>query len=136
MNALRRWGFAWLMLTVAFALHVADEATTDFLSVYNPTVRAIRAKLPYLPLPTFTFGVWLTGLIVAVLIMFALSVFAFRGARWLRFVAYPYAVIMLLNGTQHLVGSVYMHRVMPGAISSPFLIAASLWLFIATPRYH
>jgi len=42
-------------LCVAFGLHVVDEALTDFLSVYNPIVRAVRARLPFLPLPTFTF---------------------------------------------------------------------------------
>jgi hypothetical protein len=55
------FGIAWLALCIAFAIHVADEALTDFLSVYNPAVRAIRARFPFLPLPTFTFRVWLTG---------------------------------------------------------------------------
>jgi hypothetical protein len=35
-------GLAWVMLCLVFAAHVVDEALTDFLSVYNPTVRAIR----------------------------------------------------------------------------------------------
>jgi hypothetical protein len=30
------FGRAWFVLTVAFALHVFDEATTGFLAVYNP----------------------------------------------------------------------------------------------------
>ena len=63
-NPARRFGFAWVAMAVVIALHVTDEATTDFLSVYNPAVRAIRARLPFLPLPTFTFGVWLAGLIL------------------------------------------------------------------------
>src|SRR5438552_10327882 len=40
------FGFAWAALCVAFAIHVTDEALTDFLSVYNPAVRAIRARFP------------------------------------------------------------------------------------------
>jgi hypothetical protein len=62
-------GIAWVLLCMAFAAHVVDEALTDFLSVYNPAVGAIRQKLPFLPLPTFTFGIWLTGLIIAVIIL-------------------------------------------------------------------
>jgi hypothetical protein len=38
------FGRAWLALTVAFALHVLDEATTGFPDVYNPTVTAMRAR--------------------------------------------------------------------------------------------
>ena len=45
-----RHGWAWVALTLALAVHVADEALTDFLSVYNPTVEAIRARYPWVPL--------------------------------------------------------------------------------------
>ena len=51
-------------LGLALSVHVADEALTDFLSVYNPAVEALRERLPWFPLPTFTFEGWLTGLIV------------------------------------------------------------------------
>lgn len=50
------WGWSWLALCAALAVHVADEALTDFLSVYNPIARAIRERVPFLPLPVFTFG--------------------------------------------------------------------------------
>jgi hypothetical protein len=38
------YGLPWFALTVAFALHVLDEATTGFLDIYNPTVLAVRAR--------------------------------------------------------------------------------------------
>ena len=59
----RRFGIAWLLFALAVALHVTDEATHDFLTTYNASVHAIRARLPFLPIPTFTFAVWLIGLI-------------------------------------------------------------------------
>jgi len=34
-SAARGFGRAWFALTVAFALHVLDEAVTGFLAVYN-----------------------------------------------------------------------------------------------------
>jgi hypothetical protein len=40
---------------------VTDEALTDFLSVYNPAVQAIRKRVPFIPLPIFKFRVWLAG---------------------------------------------------------------------------
>lgn len=129
--AVRRFGAAWLGLCAALALHVTDEALTGFLDVYNPAVQAIRQRLPFLPLPTFEFRAWLAGLIAAVLLLFALSVFAFRGARWMRWLAVPFGVLMLLNGLGHLTGSIYFRRVMPGAYSAPLLIAASIYLLVA-----
>jgi len=122
-------GWAWLALCAALALHVADEALTDFLSFYNPMVERIRERVPFFPMPTFTFEVWLTGLIVGILLLTALTPFAFRGARWMRPLAYVFAAIMFLNGCGHIFGSVYFARLLPGVYSSPFLLAASVYLF-------
>lgn len=121
-------------LTTALAVHVADEALTDFLSVYNPTVEAIRERVPWLPLPTFTFPVWLAGLILAVVILFILSRFAFRGAWGMVVFAYFYGVFMLGNGLLHFAGSYYLGRWMPGVYSAPLLLAASVWLLVCVTR--
>ncbi len=81
-NSLRRrhW-LAWIGLCGALAMHVADEALTDFLALYNPAVLAIRERQPWLPLPTFTFETWLALLIFAVVALVAASYFVWRG-RW------------------------------------------------------
>src|SRR5262245_56259557 len=42
--AVFRLGVAWVLLWTALAVHVTDEALTGFLSVYNPTVRALQAR--------------------------------------------------------------------------------------------
>ena len=126
---MRRFGYAWIFLIAAIALHVTDEALTDFLSVYNPAVRAIREWLPFLPLPTFTFCVWLTGLCVGILLLFCLSPLAFMGNRILTRLAYPLSILMFANGLGHIGGSLYMGRLMPGVYSSPFLLCTSAYLF-------
>jgi hypothetical protein len=130
----RSLGRAWLGLCFALAIHVADEALTDFLSVYNPTVIAIRQRVPWLPLPTFTFGVWLTGLIGAIVFLLVLSRFAFRGARWITWLSYPFGILMLLNGLNHIAGSFYFGRLMPGVYSSPLLLIASVYLLMTAHR--
>ncbi len=128
-----RFGVAWVALCLAYAIHVADEALTDFLSVYNPTVRALRARLPLVPLPTFSFGVWLGGLIVAVVVLGALAPFAFRAAAWTRPIAYAFGAIMFVNGLAHLAASLYRRKAMPGVYSAPLLLAAAAYLLAAIP---
>lgn len=131
-----QFGRAWLALTAALALHVIDEALTGFLSVYNPTVLAIRQSFPNFPMPVFDFRDWLTGLIALVVLLFLLSPFAFRGDRWMRYIAWPFALLMLLNAAGHTLGTILGHTVpsvtftrpMPGFYSSPLLAAASLFL--------
>lgn len=132
--AARRHGWAWLALCAALAAHVTDEALTDFLSVYNPTVRAIRQTLPFLPLPIFTFKVWLTALIVAVTLLVCLSPFAFRRARWMAPLSYAFGVLMLANGLGHFLGSIYLRRWMPGVYSSPLLLVFSVYLLISVRK--
>lgn len=124
----RRFGHAWVALCIALAAHVADEALTDFLSVYNPTVLTIRERYPWFPMPVFEFQAWLTGLIVGIVLLLALSPFAYRGARWLVPLAYVFGTIMLLNGLGHIAGSFYLGRLMPGVHSSPLLVLASIYL--------
>ncbi|MEW6128589.1 MAG: hypothetical protein AB1757_16235 [Acidobacteriota bacterium] len=124
-------GWAWLTLALALALHITDEALHDFLTGYNATVLAMREKIAFLPLPTFSFEVWLSGLIFAVLLLLLLSPFAFSRARWLTRLSYPLGILMLANGLQHLVGSLYFGKLLPGAYSSPLLIAASIYLLWA-----
>ncbi len=133
-DAARRFGHAWLALRIVLALHVSDEALTDFLSFYNPMVLRLRESLGFWPMPTFEFEPWLTGLIIAVLALLSLTPFAYRGARWMRFVAYPFGAIMLLNGLGHSLGSLYFGRLLPGVYTSPLLLITSIWLLRASSK--
>ncbi|MFZ0863481.1 MAG: hypothetical protein WCA27_05195 [Candidatus Sulfotelmatobacter sp.] len=137
-HAATSFGHAWFALTVAFALHVFDEATTGFLTVYNPTVTAMRARWEWFPMPTFEFREWLVGLILAVALCFALTPLASRGVRWMRPLAWLYAAIQFFNAMGHTIGTIRGHTVAsvtfprpaPGFYSSPFLFLGSVWLMV------
>jgi hypothetical protein len=40
------------VLVIALAVHVLDEALTNFLEFYNPLVLSMRARIPWFPMPT------------------------------------------------------------------------------------
>jgi hypothetical protein len=124
------FGLAWIAFALAVALHVADEASHDFLATYNPSALAIRRRLhiPFFP-PVFTFRVWLSGLIIGVCLLLLLSPLAFHGVRWIRIVALPLAILIGIgNGLGHIGGSLYYRRWMAGILSSPALLIAGTWL--------
>lgn len=124
-------GPPWLAVNAAFALHVLDEATSDFLAWYNPRALAIRQALGGLPFPpTFTFWPWLLGLIAAVLVLFALTPFAFRATPWLRSVALVVGIIQTGNGLLHLGAAALARRRVPGLWSAPLLLGSAAWLLI------
>ncbi|MCX6601177.1 MAG: HXXEE domain-containing protein [bacterium] len=125
----KRLGNAWLYLTAALILHVLDEAIHNFLDVYLETVFAISAKLPGLPLPIFTVSSWITMLVVLTAFLLLLAPFAYREQGPIRLYAKVFAVIMLLNGLVHLLGSVVFNRLLPGIYSSPLLLLFALLLF-------
>jgi hypothetical protein len=125
---------AWAWLVAALALHVVDEATTGFLAVYNPTVRALRESLGWFPMPEFTFDVWLGGLAVLVLVLAALTPIVDRESGVVRGFVVAFAALMILNGLGHTLGtiagrtvaSIQFERPMPGFWSSPLLIACGV----------
>ncbi len=129
----------WMVL----AVHVTDEALTGFLSVYNPTVLALRAKFGFWPMPTFQFREWLSGLIVGILLLAALSPFAFRNARWIRPIFYFVAIVTGgFNALGHTLGTILGHTVStvrfprpaPGFYSSPLLLIASIYALVQLRR--
>lgn len=134
---------AWLWLVVALALHVIDEASTGFLDVYNPTVRALRERLEWFPMPEFSFDVWLTGLAVLVLALALLTPLVDRGPGAVRAATMFFAGLMVLNGAAHITGTIVgrtvatvrFERPMPGSWSSPLLIGAAV-LFIVRARHR
>jgi hypothetical protein len=123
---------AWLALVCALGIHVLDEALTGFLEFYNPLVLRIRSQVSWFPMPTFMFGNWLTGLIVAVLVLALLTPVIRRGSLGARLASYAFGALMFLNGLGHLGGSLYFQRWLPGATSAPLLLIASVVLVRTT----
>lgn len=124
---------------LALAVHVTDEALTGFLSVYNPTVLALRARFGFWPMPTYDFRTWLTGLVLAILFLAALTPFAFRNAGWIRPLFYFCATVVgILNALGHTIGTVLGHTVStvrfprpaPGFYSSPLLLIAAIYALV------
>jgi hypothetical protein len=130
----RNWGIAWIALVLALALHVTDEALTGFLPLYNEIVGSIRESIPWFPFPTFTFAVWISGLVTLVFVLLAVSPLVFQGHAWLRPIAYFLAVLMIANAIAHATASLYWGIWAPGVYSSPVLLVAAAALLVATRR--
>lgn len=139
----RRLGIAWILIWTALALHVADEALNGFLYIYNPTVLALREKLGWWPMPTFTFEVWLAGLITGIGILVPLTPFAVRNARWLRPIFYFCAIVLCIaNACGHTlatifgqtVNTVHFSRPAPGFVSSPLLVFVGVYALVQLRR--
>jgi len=133
------FGNPWLLLCLAFAMHVWDEAAHDFLRYYNSTVLALYGHFSWFPRMDMQFRTWLTALLVANLVLLGLTPWAYRNARWLRPLAYVFAGIQLLNGTGHIlaairgrtVPSVQFEGPAPGVYTAPLLAALAAYLFRA-----
>lgn len=104
----------------------------DFLPLYNSLVHSLQVSYPWIPLPTFSFTVWITGLSIGVLTLLGLSPLVFAGSRFLRPVAYFLGILMLANAMGHIGASFYWGKLVPGVYSSPILLVAALALLITT----
>jgi len=115
---------AWLLLCAALAVHITDEASTRFLNLWNPEVTALG-----LGALRFTFPVWITLMVLAVIGLLILSYWVRRGTWWTPFAAYIFILLMLSNGVSHLLFSWREHAWMSGSHTSPLLIAGSIYLW-------
>jgi hypothetical protein len=130
-----KWRRAWLSLAVVLGLHVADEASHDFLSWYNPIAAWIQARLGGLPFPpVFSFRIWLIGLVAMVLLCVAITPLLQPDRRWMVNIATVWAVIHIGNGLVHIAGSLVAGRLTPGTWTAPLLLMAAPWLLIETWR--
>jgi hypothetical protein len=124
-----RFGIWWLAFGYTVALHVLDEAGHDFLAVYIPNALAIRQRLPFLPIPIFTFQSWVGSLLCGLTIWLALTPLAFRGYRWQRWLAVPVSVVAgIANALGHILSSIYLRRFMPGVFSAPLILFSGIML--------
>src|SRR5262249_31699236 len=107
------------------AVHVADGARQALVTIYSPTV--VIASM-------FASRTELVAVISLVIILLLLTPFAMRGSRWVRFLAYLLAAVMIVRGLGFVVmfgrvGSTsHFVPVMPGFYSSFLLLAASVFL--------
>jgi hypothetical protein len=124
---------AWLLLCGALAVHILDEGLNGFLEFYNPAVSALREWVPLFALPTFSFGTWLAGLIVAVGGLTALTPLVRRGAQGMTPLSHAFAIIMFANGLLHRLGSLYSGERLAGIYSTPLLLVGSVHLAMRTP---
>jgi hypothetical protein len=125
---------AWILLCAVLAVHIADEALTGFLDLYNPTVHGMHQRMHWLILPTFSFPVWISLLALAVIGLLILSRCVGRGLNWTVPASYAFAAVMFANAIAHLGFSIYKTQWMSGAYTSPLLLAASIYLAIETRR--
>jgi hypothetical protein len=142
-HPVRNLGIAWIGMWLALAVHVTDEALTGFLAVYNPTVLALRDRLGFWPMPTFTFREWLMDLTAGIALLAVLTPFAFRNAGWIRPLLYFCAIVAgILNALGHIVGTILGHTVAtvrfsrpaPGFYSSPVLLIAATYALVQLRR--
>src|SRR5437016_12481657 len=122
------FGAAWIAMSVAFGLHVIDEAATNFLDWYNPIASRIRSRLPVPFPPTFTFWPWFLGLVAVMLILIALIPLADDRNRMVVALGIALGVINVGNGLLHIIASIRFRRRVPGVISAPLLLACAAWL--------
>ena len=125
---------AWVILVSALALHVLDEALTDFLPFYHQVIHDVKESIGFFPMPTFTFGTWLGGLIVLVIMLYALTPLVLRGRRLIRILCVAFGILMIANACLHSGMSIYLGRLVPGFWSSPILFLSAIGMVVRGVR--
>lgn len=121
---------AWVLMITAVLVHVLDETVSGFLPFYNNLVFDLKNDLGFFPMPTFSFGIWLGGLIIVIIVCFSLTPIVRRGGRLIRTLTTLLGILMVLNALGHIIGSIYLGRLLPGFWSSPFLLLTAVYVVV------
>ncbi len=121
---------AWLLLVTSIGLHVLDEAIGGFLPFWNQFVLNMRDRLGFFPAPTFSFVVWLGGLVGAIIIGYCMTLFVARGGKVIQTITLVFGILMVVNAFGHVLGSFYFGEVIAGIWSSPLLLLAAIFVVI------
>ena len=134
MRRLDRWTVAWFLGCLAFAIHIAEEITNGSYGFYADVDVFVSAIFPQFRLPPYRYEVWLTNIIGAAIVLFALTwlVYVKRGP--MRLASYFFATFLTLNGIGHLYAALTMSAYFPGAVTAGLLVAAGLFLFVSIPH--
>jgi hypothetical protein len=119
---------AWVLMISILAVHVLEETVSGFLPFYNQLVLDMRGRLGFFPMPTFTFGAWLGGLVIFIILCFLLTPVVNRGGRLIRILTIVLGIIMIGNALGHMLGSVYAGRLLPGFWSCPILLPSAVYV--------
>jgi hypothetical protein len=130
------FGFAWLLLGLAFGLHIWDLAAHDFLTYYNATALALYGHFAIVPRMDLSIKTWLTAVILINLAFLALTPLAYRNTNWVRPIGCLFAGIAIVEGIGQIlatlrggtVGSVHFEGVAPGLYTAPLLLICSAFL--------
>ncbi len=132
--ALHRWTVAWFVLGAVLALHIAEEATSGSYWAYGETMDFLRRLFPSLPIPRFQFEVWLLDIAGAILALLSLTWLVQKRSQIMRPASFALATFTTANAMQHILFSLASDRVLGGTVTSPLLLAASLFLLLSIPR--
>ena len=124
------FGFAYLLMCFAMAIHTWDEATHHFVEYFNATALVLYGHFSWFPDLQMNLQTFVAGLAIANLLLFALTPMAYRNSRYLRPLAYGFGGGFFLNGIWHIlltlkgssVGSIHFEGVAPGFYTSPLLL--------------
>jgi hypothetical protein len=131
---LGQWTIAWFLACAVFALHIVDEGVNGTFGFYSDLERLLTALLPSLNITPFNFDVWLLNMIGTLVVLFALTPLVAAHNALMVPASWAFAAFLTGNSAFHLLMSAGRGELVTGAITSPLMLVAGLFLFVSAAR--
>lgn len=132
--SLNRWTVAWFLACIVFALHILDEGLNGSFGFYSDLEQLLTNLFPSLSITPFNFQVWLVNMTGTVIALFLLTPLVHAGHRLMVPASFAFAAFLTANSSFHLMMTLGRGEAVTGAITSPLMLAAGVFLFLATGR--
>lgn len=126
-----RWTVAWFLACLVFAIHIVDEGFHGSFGFYSDLESLVSLLLPSLNLTPFNFDVWLVNMSGTLFVLFLLTYLVTRANPVMLPASYLFAAFLTGNSAFHLLMTIGRGEAVTGALTSPLMLAAGLFLFVA-----
>lgn len=127
-----RWTLAWLLACIVFAIHIFDEAMNGTFGFYSDLERLVTELLPSLNIVPFNFEVWLVNIAGTLAILFLLTPLVRAQNPLMIPASFLFAAFLSGNSALHLLMAMSRGSLVTGSVTAPLMLAAGLFLFLAT----
>jgi hypothetical protein len=131
-RSVSRWTVAWFLACLVFALHIVDEGAHGTFGFYSDLERLLTELLPSLNITPFNFELWLVNMSGTLIVLFLLTPLVWAASPIMVPASYAFAAFLSGNAAFHLLMTVGRGDAVTGALTSPLMLAAGLFLFLST----
>ena len=136
MNKSNRFLFSFIGLILFQIFMSLEELIRGYPRFITIITQKIHVRIPSMPIIEISNQLFMFSSLIIIIILFIFLGLVFIESKWSRIMAIIIGILMVLNGTFHIVSSIYFKMYIPGSISAIGVIIFGLLVIFIKPSFR